>query len=908
MFIAFLTLLSALSISGVAIFYSVIGLATIFPGAFWPVIIMGSVLEVGKLITASWLYRHWKQTRFLLKTYLTVSVVVLSLITSMGIFGFLSKAHLEQNLASENLTQRIEIINSKIVGQQTYIKRQTAIIERAEKSLTRTVGTNDEAIAIERQNLEDAQNKLKEAINIEKQSLADAEGKFKTLLTVETNTIKSLNDRLKILDADVTAILTQKNKAFFNEEKAAADLKASQKEERELIDLKINEAQNRISILKDDYATDTAVIQKRIEKLREAITTETAVIQSRIEKLREGSVDDKSVIHIQIEVAEDNILKAQNGIDDLIIDREPLESNMIKLEAEVGPIKYIAALVVDWGVTNEVELNEAVRWVILLIIVVFDPLAVALLLAANQSLMRRFPVEPPPPPPEIADLEKPDPYEPPLAPIQNDMAEKAKALAEQEKAEKIQKDWEVKLYEFNKERLAKRDKELEEQKKVEETIPHIDLKSQKKTEEKEIVVDYDDGFDPDEVKYDIETKTKSDDGPSLHEVLMKGFDEEQAQIKKEEEEEEKEEQLERFKKREQEEKENLERIAREAREEEEAKVTTVEEALKMPESESVETPIEEPERTRPNFTEVIEPTEPSGDGTSKTGTLGPKIKKSKVIDPKVMTDFERTGMLNKLHQEHGKYEDISDEALKKERDDANKAQFLADVSLTEEEARNHPPMTESRMAYFQDHIDDVLRGNTTFENIPPDIAKTVALLMTDEYPNPEIITKSSALKPEGDKNVEITTTEGLKEKYMERPDTEDRPITDEELDNLLEGFPEAPKTEEEDYVQNEEQTDETLWQKTKELDIPEPEKNEIQLPELESTTEDIPVLVDEVKIENVIPVDKFTRYKKRLATDEEYHQRIEQRINDLITKLEAGDVKLNDLTNDDQKAILDILN
>ena len=480
MFIAFLTLLSALSISGVAIFYSVIGLATIFPGAFWPVIIMGSVLEVGKLITASWLYRHWKQTRFLLKTYLTISVIVLSLITSMGIFGFLSKAHLEQNLASENLTQRIEVINSKIVSQQTYIKRQNAIIERAEKSLTRTVGTNDEAIAIERQNLEDAQNKLKEAINIEKQSLADAESKFKTLLTVETNTIESLNDRLKILDADVTAILTQKNKAFFNEEKAAADLKASQKEERELIDLKINEAQNRISILKDDYATDTAVIQKRIEKLREAITTETAVIQARIEKLREGSVDDKSVIYIQIEVAEDNILKAQNGIDDLIIDREPLESEMIKLEAEVGPIKYIAALVVDWGVTNEVELNEAVRWVILLIIVVFDPLAVALLLAANQSLMRRFPVEPPPPPPEIADLEKPDPYEPPLAPTQNDMAEKAKALAEQEKAEKIQKDWEVKLYEFNKERLAKRDKELEEQKKVEETIPHIDLIGQKK--------------------------------------------------------------------------------------------------------------------------------------------------------------------------------------------------------------------------------------------------------------------------------------------------------------------------------------------------------------------------------------------------------------------------------------------
>ncbi len=123
MFIAILTLLSALSISGVAIFYSVIGLASIFPGAFWPVVIMGSVLEVGKLITASWLYRNWKHTRWLLKTYLTTAVVVLSLITSMGIFGFLSKAHLEQNLTSDTVTQRIEVINSKIASENNYIDR-----------------------------------------------------------------------------------------------------------------------------------------------------------------------------------------------------------------------------------------------------------------------------------------------------------------------------------------------------------------------------------------------------------------------------------------------------------------------------------------------------------------------------------------------------------------------------------------------------------------------------------------------------------------------------------------------------------------------------------------------------------------------------------------------------------------
>ena len=335
MFIAILTLLSALSISGVAIFYSVIGLATIFPGAFWPVIIMGSVLEVGKLVTASWLYRNWKHTRVLLKTYLTIAVVVLSLITSMGIFGFLSKAHLEQNLAENTVTQRIDIINNKINSQKTYIDRQTLIIDRAEKSLTTTGQSNTDAI------------------EIEQGSMQAVKDKFKTLLAVETNAIKELNARMNTLDKDVSDVLTA-NKQFFNEEKAARELKESQKEERALINSKIIEAQERISTLKQDYTNDTALIQTRIDKLRE------------------GNVDDKSGVYAQIKEAEANILKAQNTIDDLVVEREPLEGKMIKLEAEVGPVKYIAALAVDWGVTNEVNTSEAVRWIILVIICVFE--------------------------------------------------------------------------------------------------------------------------------------------------------------------------------------------------------------------------------------------------------------------------------------------------------------------------------------------------------------------------------------------------------------------------------------------------------------------------------------------------------------------------------------------------------
>ncbi len=616
MFIAILTLLSALSISGVAIFYSVIGLATIFPGAFWPVVIMGSVLEVGKLVTASWLYRNWRQTRFLLKTYLTIAVVVLSLITSMGIFGFLSKAHLEQNLAENTMTQRIEIINSKIQSEETYIKRQLKIIERAENTLNKTTTSN------------------KDAIELEQQSLKDVQDKFKTLLTVETNTVKDLNDRIKTLDADVTAILTQQNKAFFNEEKAAADLKASQKEERAQINDKIAEAQDRIKILKDDYAVDTAVIQKRIDGLRA------------------GNIDDKSDVNAQIEVAEANILKAQDNIDDLIIDREPLEAKMIKLEAEVGPVKYIASLVVDWGITSEVDTSEAVRWVILIIIFVFDPLAVLLLVAANQSLIRKFPVEPIKPQ-EIVDLEKPDEEDVTLK--WNEMYNKQDAVERMDKATAQLQEWKDKLEAFN----AKVPKPSAEAPveiiQEDNSIPHVDLKGQKKTEDKEIIADnMKDGFDPSEVEGYEEFNKKYTPAYRDPAEVMREIEEEKAEDKKK--------QIEKFKKREEEERKALEEYSRKAREDEQEQsiAEQIEEAMKA-------------ERLKPDFTEVIEPEVKieSKDVVKNAKPLVMRtIKPKEDTPPKpVLSNWQRAELLDNFHKEHGNFEDVQEYVQNEEQND-----------------------------------------------------------------------------------------------------------------------------------------------------------------------------------------------------------------------------------------------
>ena len=854
MFIAILTLLSALSISGVAIFYSVIGLATIFPGAFWPVVIMGGVLEVGKLVTASWLYRNWQFTRWLLRTYLTIAVIILSLITSMGIFGFLSKAHLEQNLAEDTVTQRIEIITNKIQSEETYINRQKDVITRAENTLGRVTDSNTGAL------------------DIEIQGLKDAEDKFKTLLAVETNTVKDLNDRLRTLDKDVSDVLTA-NKQFFNEERAAAELKASQKEERDQIAADILAAQQRIQILKDDYAQSTNKIQQRIDSLRQS------------------NVTDNSGVNAEITKAEANILAAQNRIDDLILEREPLQSQMLKLEAEVGPVKYIAALAVDFGWTDSVNTSEAVRWVILIIIVVFDPLAVLLLIAANQSLIRRFPPEAPKPQ-TVIDLEKPDDEDVTLK--WNEAMNKQDAAAKMEQATEQLKQWQEKLEKFN-ERVPKpEDRPVEIIQEDDNTVPHIELNGQKKTEDEEIGVDkelqqmrfdrYDiqhekkllevarkareeDAFDPEEVKYDMETPKQTRD-----------FLEEQA------------------------------------REDEITRLSMLESKRQAEERRA-----KEQQRIKPDLTEVIEPEVKIEDKKTPTmGTLGQRMvdNKGRVVeppkpalkDPKSITDQERTAMLNLFHQQHGKFQDITDEELKMERDASNRAQYLADVSLSKEEADKQGPITESRMRFFQDIIDDILRGDTTFENVPEENRKIIAQIMDPELPNPAVITKGSALKKETPDGVEKMTAEGLKEKFMAQPQTEERPMTDEELDQLLKGWPESEENQDkEQYVQNEEQSDQTLWNKTKELDIPEPEKNEIILPDLPNTVEEVPEVV-ELDVQQSIPAEKFTNFRKRLTNEEEYHQRVESRINDLITKLERKEIQLKDLSQEDQKVIIEILN
>ena len=141
MFLGILVFITALSISAVAIYYSIAGLVAIFAAAAVPIMIMGGALEIGKLVTAVWLHRYWKRTVWWLRTYLAIAVVVLMFITSMGIFGFLSKAHIEQTSASKESVEQVQRIETELARFNSIIVRAEEKINKAENS---TSNRNDD--------------------------------------------------------------------------------------------------------------------------------------------------------------------------------------------------------------------------------------------------------------------------------------------------------------------------------------------------------------------------------------------------------------------------------------------------------------------------------------------------------------------------------------------------------------------------------------------------------------------------------------------------------------------------------------------------------------------------------------------------------------------------------------------
>jgi hypothetical protein len=163
-----LPLLTALALSGIAAYYSVIGLAQIFPGSYWPIIIMGSALEAAKLVTVSWVYNNWKTTFSAMKVYFLIAVVLLMAITSMGIFGYLSKAHIEHSSSITPLAEKVIIYEEKIKSIQATIERNNKNLSQYDEAVDQIMGRSKDERGAERANqVRKAQQKDRQRIATE---------------------------------------------------------------------------------------------------------------------------------------------------------------------------------------------------------------------------------------------------------------------------------------------------------------------------------------------------------------------------------------------------------------------------------------------------------------------------------------------------------------------------------------------------------------------------------------------------------------------------------------------------------------------------------------------------------------------------------------------------------------------
>lgn len=164
----------AVALSATAAYYSIVGLATIFSGAYFAVIIMASILEISKLVIASWLYQKWNEVSGLIRTYLTASVVVLMLITSLGIFGFLSKAHVEQGLANTAMNLRIEQIDQQLHHGQEVVHRYRAQLEQLDRTINIQLDNNRATQALAaRQRQAAERDQIRQRLDAEQERLAE---------------------------------------------------------------------------------------------------------------------------------------------------------------------------------------------------------------------------------------------------------------------------------------------------------------------------------------------------------------------------------------------------------------------------------------------------------------------------------------------------------------------------------------------------------------------------------------------------------------------------------------------------------------------------------------------------------------------------------------------------------------
>jgi hypothetical protein len=360
MLFGILTLITALAIAGVAAWFSIAGLMIFFGGMPMSVAIMAGTLEAGKLLTASWLYRYWSETSILLRTYLTTAVVILMLITSAGIYGYLSKAASDVSSDGAVAFAEVERVDGLILREENKI----AIIEDRIISVGGSVDVS-ESIKQQETIRDGAWTRVQDDIDFANSQIQRLRDQLALL-------DKAVND---LRDKGVEVITTEEGGTFRRAETETIDYVAQ-----------ANALFEQQTQQRADIKEDIDKQQANIDKYREQAQADITSANAEINRLRNTSSNQQDANIEKINVFNSDIDAIYDNIAVLKDTKFEAESKVRELEREIGPIKYVAELL--YGSSDQSVMDKAVRIFILLFVFVFDPLAIMLLIAANQTLLR----------------------------------------------------------------------------------------------------------------------------------------------------------------------------------------------------------------------------------------------------------------------------------------------------------------------------------------------------------------------------------------------------------------------------------------------------------------------------------------------------------------------------------------
>jgi hypothetical protein len=395
MFLTYLMFAVALCLSAVAAFYSIVGLTAIFAASIIPVVIMGTILELAKLTITVWLHEYWQQVKWVMRLYLIPAVAALMFITSMGIFGFLSQAHIEQAGVGQENAAQIQRITAELARQQDIVKRAEERARTLETTGTGADANVNNQIRTEQERIDAALARVQPAID-EQNKIIDAQTKIYqdqiTKIDQQSAQLQGFIDAKEITKAQALVGTAVDGNWGPGTAAAVRTWQAARARERTEAVTKLEQANVNPTI---------QAARAEIARIRKTVETQVAESNRLIDRLRNqlGSGSTASVETL-VNEQQQRIKTATEEIETLTQKKYQLEAEYRRLEVEVGPIKYIAELI--YGETDTGLLEKAVRWVIILIVAVFDPLAVMMLLAASESRgWVRGLITPPPPAPVV---------------------------------------------------------------------------------------------------------------------------------------------------------------------------------------------------------------------------------------------------------------------------------------------------------------------------------------------------------------------------------------------------------------------------------------------------------------------------------------------------------------------------